>query len=91
MLKIKDDVTFEDLKKFGFNYENEDKYNYCRSDKKYPMVGYFDMDEYPDDVFISVKTGEISWDVGIHYEEEDIKDYIQDLIEAGLVEEVKTS
>lgn len=73
MLKIKDNVGFRELEKFGYEY----------------MHTCFCKDVEPDWVLrINLKTREIKCWNFVSGKKKNAKPYIQDLIQAGLVEKV---
>lgn len=85
MFKIKDDVDLKELKKFGYlpNHNGSYWYKYVTSRRR---ISIWKCDYSIEDDVVDVTTY-----TGFKYEGEyrhQVKKYIQDLIQAGLVEKI---
>ena len=85
MLKIKDNVDLKELEKFGFNYHDKENASICY----YRLIP---MPHRTINIMIEIfKDKTIHYQLPIDCKIDDyinLEDYIQDLIQAGLVEKV---
>lgn len=78
LLKIKDNVDLKELEKFGFN----NKYNNVSNYEK--VIDYGITIWVENNHYIGIENS-----MSYFYDNDIVKPYIQDLIQAGIVEEVK--
>ncbi len=88
MLKIKDDVDLKELEKFGYTLKDDNDNYYIKRNEKYRIqINVFDRK-----ILVYKYRENSDWGTYIGYldkEENELKEYIQDLNQAGLVEKVE--
>lgn len=80
MLKVKDDVELEQLKKFGFKYGTRDRFLYKTKRNSREFIIYIDL------LPCHNNNNELKIDCPSYSIPEKITDKLYDLIQAGLVE-----
>ena len=86
MLKIKDNVDLKELEKFGFEYEDWNKWYSRDVERKKEEVKLI---VYPDSRKIEIENIQDYGMDGDEYFRYDVDEYVQDLIKADLVEKVE--
>lgn len=82
MLKIKDNVDLKELEKFNYKLEEWDNYYRKEEEKHSVQINIFDRE-----ILVFKLRENSNW--GDYIKDEEVKKYIQDLIQAGLVERIE--